>query len=803
MAVFLLLWCLVFTALAADPAPADAPGAPGAEDRWAGIDDPWRLNRLGREALADGRLDEAQQLFERRLQKMEVRRYLKYRDNLRDALVAEMMGRDDEAAALYRGAFTDDVLRVVQVLRILSRHPDRDQLVGEAYDWVRGQAEKARAGDANALIYTTSKGAARPLKVMTTEELIAQGGTASYCYIEDFDLTGFDELPDRLFLNRCVVGRFYAPTRQFKSMILKGFVLGDTIVGKHKNAKGKTVPESTFEDLVMRDAVFVGEANFAAVKITGRRAYWPLAVFEGKADFKGAELSAVTDFRFASFGKGANFRLMRMYEPVYFGGSRYRADTVFTQVFSERDVYFNSMIFEGSVSFDGCEWQRGATFENSYFGGPASFGTTKIARSFNLSRARFKSTVNVKDVQVGSFDALGTHFADDAVFMDAAIAGRARFSLDEVTRHAVREHIDQLLPMYRHYQGDEDADEPLTKQSSYGVQTLDDLTAIIDTNISFANTVFGGYAVFEGVTFGSADAASVASFFNAQFRGETHFERTRWRSKADFTTIFGNEVAFNQAHFERSLVLDDAAVQGRVTLTDATFSDQADLSLYGAEIASFQIAPDQVSGVGEPHRLFYERCALGQLDRTDVRFERVTGVEQMSDQELRQVCYDYAIDELVMLKDSYGERAMTNAEDDAYWWSRHHEAMRDLYHGSFGERLNAAIGKLLIFELCFGWGVRLGNLGIAVIFVTVLYAMLYRAFCNETVLMYDGEEFVIRDISFLGLCFVSLQSLIAINTGWDFGDDDHRFRFLNTSETLIGFIILTFFVGAYTRMILA
>ena len=90
-----------------------------------------------------------------------------------------------------------------------------------------------------------------------------------------------------------------------------------------------------------------------------------------------------------------------------------------------------------------------------------------------------------------------------------------------------------------------------------------------------------------------------------------------------------------------------------------------------------------------------------------------------------------------------------------------------------------------------------------VIFVTVLYAMLYRAFCNETVLMYDGEEFVIRDISFLGLCFVSLQSLIAINTGWDFGDDDHRFRFLNTSETLIGFIILTFFVGAYTRMILA
>jgi len=36
-----------------------------------------------------------------------------------------------------------------------------------------------------------------------------------------------------------------------------------------------------------------------------------------------------------------------------------------------------------------------------------------------------------------------------------------------------------------------------------------------------------------------------------------------------------------------------------------------------------------------------------------------------------------------------------------------------------------------------------------------------------------------------------------------FGEDDHRFRYLNSVETLIGFIILTFFVGAYTRMILS
>jgi uncharacterized protein YjbI with pentapeptide repeats len=807
MAAFALLWCLLCVGVfapAAAAAPDDAP-AEEAADPAASIEDPRRLNLMARAALQAGDVERARALFTMRFERMEIRKYLKYRRPLLEALVHERLGEVDEAAALYRDGFDDDVLRVVQVLRILSRHPERDALVEEAYDWVRARAEEAKAGG-KPPIYVTSKGDVRRLEKMTTRELLGKHkGEARYCYIEDLDLSEVDDadLPEVLHLNRCVIGRFYAPEKAFQGIVLKGFVLGDMIVGKHRDDKGNTVEESTFDDLVMRDAVFMGEANFAGIQVTGRRAYWPMAVFEGEADFKGAELRAVTDFRFASFGSGANFRLMRMHEPVYFGGSRYRDDTYFTQVFSERDVYFNSMVFEGSVSFDGCEWQRGATFENSLFGGPANFGTTKITRGLNLSRARFHGPVNVKDVKMGSLDAMGTHFFDEAVFMDATIEGRARFSLDEVTRHAMQEHLDDLLPLYRHYQGDEDADEPLTRQSSYGVSTLEDLTARIDKDISFANTVFGGYTVYEGVTFGTEGETSVANFFNAQFRGETHFERTLWHSKADFTTIFGNEVAFNQAHFHQSLVLDDAAVQGRLTLTDATFADDADLSAYGAEIASFQVSPSQVAGVGEPHRLFYERCALGRIDRDDVRFDRVTGVEQLSDVQLREVCYDMAIDELVMLKDSYGDRAMTAAEDDAYWWSRHHEAMKELRFGTLLERLNALVTKLLIFELSFGWGVRLGNLGIAVIVVTVVYAGLYRWLCPDTVLAYDGEDFRIAEVSFLGLCFVSLQSLIAINTGWDFGDDDHRFRFLNTSETLIGFIILTFFVGAYTRMILA
>ena len=808
----LVLWLWFFLQVAAASStgtPAD--GAPGAgqeqaADEVASIEDPRLLHQMARAALADGDRERARQLFELRLEHQEIRKYLGYRDNLRDALVLEALGDHAAAAAIYRAAYTDDVLRVVQVLRILSRHPDREALVAGAYDYVREQAAKARDGEPN-LIYTTSKGAPRALTRMTTEEALQamrDKGRVSYCYIEDFDLTDVpsEAIPD-INLNRCVVGRIMVPDKELGSFAFKGFALGDVVLGKHADAKGRTVVESEVEDLVMRDVVFVGAAEFAGIKVKGRRAYFALSVFEGAADFKGADIDAVADFRFSSFGEGANFRRMRLHEPVYFGGGRYRDDTVFTQVFSERDVYFNSMVFEASVSFDGCEWQRGATFENSYFGGPANFGTTKITRGLNLSRARFKDLVNIKDVQVGSLDAMGTAFEADAVFMDATIEGRARFSLDEVTRHATKERIDHLLPLYRHYQGDEDNDLPLTTRSSYGVTSLDDLTARIEGNISFANTVFGGYTVYEGVVFGQEGQGHVANFFNAQFLGETHFERTLWNSKADFTTIFGNEVAFNQAHFMESLILDDAAVSGRVTLTDATFAPAADLSMYGAEIESFQIDPEQVAGEGEPHRLFYERCALGRIDRDDVRLTRISGVDTLDDPGLRAICYDYAIDELVMLKDSYGERAMTTAEDDAYWWSRHHQAMAQLRFGSFLGKLDALFIQLFLFELCFGWGVALGNLGIAATLITVVYAWIYRVWCPDSVLMYDGDEFKVRDVSFLGLCTVSLQSLIAINTGWDIGDDDHRLRMLNTSETLIGFIVLTFFVGAYTRMILA
>jgi hypothetical protein len=802
LAFWLFLLALLPSARAQETAP---------EMDLASIEDYRVLESMAQEALAGGDEASARALFETMLERQEIHRYLAYRDGLREALILERLGQHEAAEAAYRASFEDDIMRTVQVLRILSVHPSKGALVDEAYAWLRGQVELAKSGR-DGRIYTTSKGDPRYLDVMTQGEALealGRGEQLRYCYIESLDLTLLDDqllASTDVVLNRCVLGSLTARTKHFQKLVFKGFILGDLELGKQwagKPNQSAVVRPSSFDVLSFRDAILMGRANLAGIQVGEKTAGFQMVVFEGPADFKAAELHGPADFRFAAFRSGANFKDSRLHEAVYFGGSRYLADTVFTGLYSERLVYFNSATFEAGVAFNKCEWLKGATFEDSRFEGPVSLETSQIGGRLNLSRVVFEDTVSVREVQSQGLDMLGTVFRDNASFVDARFDGKVRLSLDQVTRARHMDDPSPLLSLYRDYQGDEAADEPLTTRSSYGVQSVDDLTARIERDVSFANTVFSGYAVFERVAFGQPGQQGLAQFYNTQFLGESHFERTTWHSAADFSTIFGNEIAFNEARFLDTLVLDDANIPGRLTLTDVDFEGDADWSWYGAEIRSFEVNPEQVDGP-DGHLLFYEKCARDQGDwQQDLRIRRQLLLHpELDEQGLRRHCYGAVFDEFVGLNDSFGERAMVDAEDEAYWWSRHHQTMA---RWDFGGPLEKAIAafNLLLFELCFGWGVRLSNLGWCTLAVTTIFAWLYRRFCPDTVLMYHGAEMRVRDVSFAGLFFVSLQSLVAINTGWDFGEDDHRFRYLNTAETLVGFIILTFFVGAYTRMILA
>ncbi len=795
-ALFALLLCLMSPAIAEEPT-----------DPYAHIEDYRVLERMASDETDE---TEKRALIEAALDRMELKKYLGYRAGLREALVLERLGQDEAAAAEYRASFDDDVLRTVQVLRIVSIHPDRNALVDEAYAYVEALVAKATAGE-DAAIYTTSKGKKRMLTPMTQDEVFEQiraGKSVKYCYVEALDFNALEDevlATQDVVLNRCVIGSITAQTKHFKKLAIKAFVLGDVKLGKQwTGAKNKSsvIRPSTFEVISFRDSAIRGEANFAAIETGEKTAGWQMVVFDGPVDFKGAEILGPFDLRFAAFRGGANFKDARFSEAVYFGGTRYAGDVIFTGVTSARFVYFNSATFEGSAAFNSCELLKGATFEDSRFVGPVSLETSTFEGRLNMSRVVFEDTLSVKEVHSEGLDMVGTVFKENASFVDARFDGKVRFSLDDVTRAMHLEDTKPLLALYRDYQGDEDADEPLTTTSSYGVETVNDLIARVEKGISFANTTFTGYAVFERVVFGTEGEEHLAQFYNTQFLGESHFERTTWYSAADFTTIFGNEIAFNEAEFHDTLILDDANVPGRITLTDSTFVGDADWSWYAAEVRALQVYPAQVDGP-DGHRLFYEKCATDKEGWTeDIRISRLTRGRDMTEEEIRAACYDALIDEFVGLKDSFGARAMINAEDDAYWWTRHHETMARMRFGGATDKV-VSILNIGLFEWCFGWGVQLGNLFFCTVFVTAVFALIYRRWCPDTMLMYHGTELPIREVSFVGLFFVSFQSLLAINTGWDFGEDDHRFRYLNSVETLIGFIILTFFVGAYTRMILS
>lgn len=785
------------------------------------VDDPSVLVRAGRHHLAQGDRELAEGLFRLAVQKHEIARYITAvmkKGYVPDALVQEHLGDHEAAAASWRRGWDDDPQTTIVMLRILSEHPERDALVEEGLAHVRAVIDKAVAGEP-ASLYTTSKGKVKPLKVMTAEDALAQiregNGAFRYTYIQGpLDLSDIPsaELPSDLYFYRSVLDGLKIPDKDVGTLTMKAIVLGDLEIGKTWTGAvnaSKGVPGSRFDSIKILESLFLGGAVFQDVEVHDRIAYFALSSFEGdaEADFRGLEADGMADLRFSVFRHGANFKDAHFTDAVYFGHSRYLEDVTFRGMFSEQDVYFNSAVFESAAAFDKCEWARGATFEDAWFRGPVSFNSSEAGGRLNMSRAVFEGPLEMKEMTVGGMDFIGSWVRDSARFIDVRFMGKVRFSLDDITRAAHLRDPADLLSLYRDYQGDKDAMEPLTSQSSYGVEHVDDLIARIDGDLSFANSVFRGFCIFERVRFGDPAAGEppVAEFYNTQFLGEAHFERTEWNAIADFTTIFASELSFNEATFHHALVLDDANISQRATLTDAELLEGASLSFYGAEIASFQIDREHVEDpeTGE-HRLFWERCARGEeVDVTDVRMRRLFRGGTMAPDEQGDTCHDRNIDEWVLLKGSFGDRAMTSDEDWAYWWIKHTEMMQTIRHGSWSEAAWAAVFIWPVFELSFGWGVRLGNLAITSLLVTILFAWLYRMFCPETVVQYRGDDVPMKTIPWHGLIYISLQSLGAFNTGWDFGEDDWKFQYLNTVETFIGIIVLTFFVGAYTRMILA
>jgi hypothetical protein len=234
------------------------------------------------------------------------------------------------------------------------------------------------------------------------------------------------------------------------------------------------------------------------------------------------------------------------------------------------------------------------------------------------------------------------------------------------------------------------------------------------------------------------------------------------------------------------------------------FTDGTTFSFYGAEIANFQITRDQVEDEHHKHRLFYEQCALGTQDpKDDVRIVRALRGAEYDKDAVRNLCYGRLEDEFIGLKESFGDREMTKDEDWAYWWIRHHGIVQGRDYGGFGGFLYWLI-NWPIMELAFGWGVRLQNLALTAASSASSSRSSTACSAPTPFVQYNGHDVpdprhpVARRALHLAPELRRLQHRLGLRH-----DAQSRFRYINTIQTFLGLILVTFFVGAYTRMILA
>ena len=845
IAVVVVVVLLFVSRIFADPPPATSgsaapappkptPQAPPfvkAPEDIANIEDPVTLIRAGKLHLEDGNEELAQKCFEAAAKKHEVNLYGHFAGKpYAKAYVLELMGKMDEAEAAWMASFDKDLVKTFHRFAHFSTHPKRAEIINNARERIAGWVEKVKAGE-KVQIYTTKKGAPRylePIEWEEAEEAFLNGQKLRYKYFDVLDLKK-RKWPKSITCQRCVVGKVLAWDADFEEdlKLVLSIVLDEFHVGKKWKGKigaSSFEPASRFNRLYIGDSLFLGSADFDSVKVTGRLLNAPFAVFMGNTNFRNARLGGVAEFRLAHFETSTSFKSAHFDSSAYFSYTHFKDLDLSRALVRNRQVHFANAKFKGSLLVEDANFHHGITFENAKFAGDVTFRRNSFDDQLNFSRISTTGNFVFRRNEVKDLLMYGGEVFGDTQFDSNVFLGRSSFSPDELTRRQHLEDVDPLHKLYKLYQGDDDAEEDLTSKAQYGVTNVDDLVSRFHGNISFANSYFKQFVAFERVAFGTEGKSSIANFYNTQFGGEAHFERARFYGVADFRTIGGLEVTFNQAHFFKHLMLDDANIPGRLSLTEARMGENGTVSLTGADIRSFDIGNDQLlRDVDEiwrvdGHLLFYERCIQDLADNKNVekylndsRFvdakwdER--GENRLTDEaeivaNIEDLCINRTVDEFTRLRDSFEGRSMANESDWAYWHLKHYINYRR-GHRSFVGGIVAFIEQA-VFEKAFGWGVLLSNLLATAMVVVLFFAVLMRIFCAEMEVVWDGEPTRYKELSPFALLVISMHSFLGGfgNSEALVTDATSTYKFLFTTEIIVGIIVITFFIGAYTRMVL-
>ena len=814
-----------------EPAP-EAPAAPArpspltplvTDDDIAAVEDPVRLNKEGEAALAAGNKELAKKLFDAAVVRDELNHYSDFAGaSLGDTIVLERMGDLEASRKIWTEGIDSDVASAYREIAVFSRDPDKQKLLDVARAKIDDLAARAKAGE-EPVIYITKSGKPRSLTKISMEDAMKAfeaGERLRYVYIEELDLSEktFSKL---VRCQRCLIGKVNAWGATFEDQLKldQTIVLGTVHLGKKWQGevnKSAFIEAGRYNTVYLDNAVILGDLNLDSADVYGRVFNAPLCYVAGTGDFRNAKFRNTAEFRYAVFGGPINAKGADFGGASYFGYTQVGGLDFSRVVVQKNPLYFNSARFTGRVVLEKCELLRGATFENAVFEDDVTFRQCRVYDRFNMSRVEAQKRLEVRQMQLTDFEFLGGRVLGDADFRDSVFTGNVRFSLDGLTRKSHLDDADPLHKLYKQYQGDDDAETDLTFKSQYGVVTVNDLTASFGTGVTFANTIFEKFVNFEGVTFGTEGQDGEASFYNAQFYGEAHFERTRFYSVADFQTIFGNEVSFNQANFYRTWILDDANIPGRLSMSAADMQGDATVSFYGARIAGFGISYGQLTQHNGEHRLFYEQCVKAGEDiqayiedprLIDARWDAVkeAPISDPAEQlhRARRICMDRTVAEFVNLKDSFTKRSMSQEKDWAYWHLRHYKNKQGaLVSDSIGGTVSSWLSTL-VFEMGFGWGVRLQNLFFTGLFVVLVFVVILRFAAGGTMITWGGKEMPFRELPLYAKVLLSFQNFLGRPPiYWAAGSAPKGFKMLYLTELVAGIILITFFVGAYTRLVL-
>jgi uncharacterized protein YjbI with pentapeptide repeats len=765
--------------------------------------DPAILREHAEQARAAGQTSDAARDFRAALLQGELAAFFPLKDRpWGDAAVDEAMGDVAAADQAWTTSLDADPVAATIAARLLTEGPRRQALIARTQAHLAGLVKQLEAGGEVKLLGVD--GALHALERIPPAEAIARlqkGEPLRYVYLPELDLSGLT-VEKKVLISRSVVGRLVAHSAHFGDFYVQHAVVGTIALGQqwagevNKSAK---LPASSFITLGLRETVVLGEARLEGVR-TQRLGLLAFATFLGPVDLRGADLAGIADFRFASFASASTLRGAQLEGPAYLGGMRFDAAADLSGLHaSTAMVAFNGAQFEGPLTLDASQFAQGATFEDARLRGPALLTRLRVGERLALDRIQAAGGLKLDGSDLEALDMFGARVGGELSLGDVRVRGAARFSLDSGQRQRYLRDASPLPALYRLYLGDEDADPAQFSAPAYGVRGADDLTSQFLGRVEFSDLTVDGRMILEGVRFGSAAAPTEVLLVGARIN-ELHMERAEIAGRLDLTGLSGREVSLNGAQLDGALVLDDVNVAGRLSLTDLGLTPTSELSFRAASVGAFQIPRSVVERADGSHALFYERCALGPPLRgsTDPRLLRL----EASGGDVRAGCTDDMLDEYSTLQDAFSKQALPADHDWAYWYQRHYATLRELHSSSFGARVAAAI-QWVIFEKGFGWGVRLGNILFTALFISLIFSFIYRAVCHDTEVKFNGELHVIKNMSQLALVTMSLQSIIGASIGWEVMGKDRRFKYVNTVLTLIGIILITFFVGAYTRMVLA